>query len=37
MAATTAPNPQVDVHAPSLSGARAWFAYKGLSRPRRGR
>jgi phage shock protein PspC (stress-responsive transcriptional regulator) len=37
MAATAAPNPQADVHAPSLSGARAWFAYKGLSRPRKGR
>ena len=37
MAAATAPNPQVDVHAPSVSGARAWFAHKGLSRPREGR
>ena len=37
MAAATSPNPQVDVHAPSLSGARAWFASKGLSRPRKGR
>ena len=37
MTAATAPTPQADVHAPSLSGARAWFAYKGLSRPRKGR
>jgi phage shock protein PspC (stress-responsive transcriptional regulator) len=29
--------PQVDVHDASLSGARAWFARKGLSRPREGR
>jgi phage shock protein PspC (stress-responsive transcriptional regulator) len=35
MAATT--NPQVDLHDNSLSGARAWFARKGLSRPREGR
>ncbi len=28
---------QVDVHDSSLSGARAWFAQKGLSRPREGR
>jgi phage shock protein PspC (stress-responsive transcriptional regulator) len=27
----------VDVHDSSLSGARAWFARKGLSRPREGR
>ncbi|MGI8930414.1 MAG: PspC domain-containing protein [Candidatus Limnocylindria bacterium] len=26
----------VDVHDASLSGARAWFARKGLSRPREG-
>lgn len=32
-----ATHPQVDVHDSSLSGARAWFAIKGLSRPRRGR
>jgi phage shock protein PspC (stress-responsive transcriptional regulator) len=32
-----ATHPQVDVHDSSLSGARAWFAYKGLSRPREGR
>jgi phage shock protein PspC (stress-responsive transcriptional regulator) len=35
MAATT--HPQIDVHDNSLSGARAWFARKGLSRPREGR
>lgn len=35
MTATT--HPQVDVHDSSLSGARAWFAQKGLSRPRQGR
>ena len=28
--------PQVDIHDSSLSGARAWFAQKGLSRPREG-
>ena len=34
----TAPTyPQVDVRDSSLSGARAWFARKGLSRPRDGR
>ena len=27
----------VDLHDNSLSGARAWFAQKGLSRPREGR
>lgn len=32
-----ATHPQVDVHDNSLSGARAWFAQKGLSRPREGR
>jgi phage shock protein C len=32
-----ATHPQVDVHDSSLSGARAWFARKGLSRPREGR
>jgi phage shock protein C len=32
-----ATHPQVDVHASSLPGARAWFAQKGLSRPRDGR
>jgi phage shock protein C len=34
---TAATHPQVDVHANSLAGARAWFAQKGLSRPREGR
>jgi PspC domain len=29
--------PQVDIHDSSLAGARAWFAQKGLSRPREGR
>ena len=34
----TAPTyPQADVRDSSLSGARAWFARKGLSRPRDGR
>ena len=32
-----ATHPQVDLHDNSLSGARAWFAQKGLSRPREGR
>jgi phage shock protein PspC (stress-responsive transcriptional regulator) len=32
-----APHSQVDTHDSSLSGARAWFAHKGLSRPRHGR
>jgi phage shock protein C len=35
MTATT--HPQVDVNDRSLAGARAWFAHKGLSRPREGR
>jgi phage shock protein C len=35
MTATT--HPQVDVNDRSLAGARAWFAAKGLSRPREGR
>lgn len=35
MTATT--HPQVDVKDASLAGARAWFAQKGLSRPREGR
>ena len=35
MAAAT--HPQVDLHDNSLSGARAWFVRKGLSRPRQGR
>jgi phage shock protein C len=30
-------HPQADVHDNSLAGARAWFAHKGLSRPREGR
>ena len=30
-------HPQGDIHDSSLSGARAWFARKGLSRPREGR
>jgi phage shock protein C len=30
----TATHPHVDVHAASVSGARAWFAHKGLTRPR---
>jgi phage shock protein C len=34
---TAATHPQVDVHDSSLAGARAWFAQKGLSRPREGR
>jgi phage shock protein C len=29
--------PQVDLHDHSLAGARAWFARKGLTRPREGR
>ena len=34
----TAPTyPHADVRESSLSGARAWFARKGLSRPRDGR
>jgi phage shock protein PspC (stress-responsive transcriptional regulator) len=32
-----ATDPQVDAHDNSLAGARAWFAQKGLSRPREGR
>jgi phage shock protein C len=34
---SVASHPQVDLHDNSLSGARAWFARKGLSRPRDGR
>ena len=30
-------HPHIDLHDNSLSGARAWFARKGLSRPREGR
>lgn len=32
-----ATHPHVDIHDSSLAGARAWFAHKGLSRPREGR
>ena len=32
-----ATHPRIDVHENSLAGARAWFAQKGLSRPRDGR
>lgn len=32
-----ATQPQIDVQDNSLAGARAWFARKGLSRPREGR
>jgi phage shock protein PspC (stress-responsive transcriptional regulator) len=35
MTATTHPN--VDLADNSLAGARAWFAQKGLARPREGR
>ena len=35
MTATTYPN--VDLNDNSLAGARAWFAQRGLSRPREGR
>jgi phage shock protein C len=35
MTATTHPN--VNANDASLAGARAWFAQKGLSRPREGR
>ncbi len=35
MNATATPN--VDVNDSSLAGARAWFARKGLTRPREGR
>ena len=35
MTATT--YPQVDLNDNSLAGARAWFAQRGLSRPREGR
>jgi phage shock protein C len=34
---SAATHPQVDLNDNSLSGARAWFARKGLSRPRDGR
>jgi phage shock protein PspC (stress-responsive transcriptional regulator) len=34
---TTAAHPPIDLHDNSLSGARAWFAAQGLTRPRKGR
>jgi phage shock protein PspC (stress-responsive transcriptional regulator) len=34
---SSATHPPVDIHDSSLAGARAWFAAKGLSRPREGR
>ena len=34
---STATHPQIDIHESSLPGARAWFAAKGLTRPREGR
>jgi phage shock protein C len=34
---TASTHPQVDTNDASLAGARAWFAEKGLSRPREGR
>jgi phage shock protein C len=34
---SVATQPQIDIHDNSLAGARAWFAQKGLSRPREGR
>jgi phage shock protein PspC (stress-responsive transcriptional regulator) len=34
---STATHPPIDIHESSLRGARAWFAAKGLSRPREGR
>jgi phage shock protein C len=37
MTATATTHPQADVKDASLAGARAWFAQKGLSRPREGR
>jgi phage shock protein PspC (stress-responsive transcriptional regulator) len=37
MNATTTPNPNVNINDSSLAGARAWFAAKGLTRPREGR
>jgi hypothetical protein len=35
--ATTAADPHDDPYENSLHGARAWFAQKGLTRPREGR
>ena len=37
MSAAAAPHPPVTSRDNSLRGARAWFAEKGLSRPRKGR
>jgi phage shock protein C len=34
---TSTADRQADAHDASLAGARAWFAEKGLSRPREGR
>jgi phage shock protein C len=34
---TATADPQANAHDASLAGARAWFAEKGLSRPRQGR
>jgi phage shock protein PspC (stress-responsive transcriptional regulator) len=34
---STVAHPPIDLHDNSLSGARAWFAEQGLSRPRKGR
>jgi phage shock protein C len=34
---SVAAHPQIDLNDNSLTGARAWFARKGLSRPRDGR
>ena len=34
---TAATHPNVDLNDNSLAGARAWFAQRGLSRPREGR
>jgi phage shock protein PspC (stress-responsive transcriptional regulator) len=34
---STTPHPQINTHESSLRSARAWFAEKGLSRPREGR
>jgi phage shock protein C len=34
---TASAHPQADANDASLAGARAWFAQKGLSRPREGR
>jgi phage shock protein PspC (stress-responsive transcriptional regulator) len=34
---TAATHPRADVNDNSLAGARAWFAQRGLSRPRQGR